>query len=145
MEIIKRKADLKKDGEILLKIDNESFRENYHNPSKDVREEIGFLRNSDTFIYYDRDKPAGLLAFEDKDGIVGLKSIAVIPSYQGRGIGGMMVRDFIKFNDDKELSIMTHPKNTPAIILYLRNGFQIVEWISNYYGDGEPRLKFSRL
>jgi len=39
--------------------------------------------------------------------------------------------------------LITHPLNTPAILLYLKNGFQITGWKDNYYGDSEPRIIFA--
>ncbi len=33
------------------------------------------------------------------------------------------------------MDIVTHPKNTPALKLYLKYGFKIESWKDNYYGD----------
>ena len=43
-----------------------------------------------------------------------------------------------------QVYMITHPKNIAAIILYLKNGFEIASWKENCYGDGEPRLILQR-
>ena len=141
MKLTSRKADLEKDGNLLLNLDNECFNRPFDLPSSSVNEQVTYLKDSLTFIYYDGDKPIGFFAYEPQENNqIELKTMAVIPSYQNKGVGKKMADDFLKRVKGKRVHTVTHPKNTAAIILYLKHGFQIYGWKNNYYGDGEPRL-----
>ena len=141
MKLTSRKADLEKDGNLLLNLDNECFNRPFDLPSSSVNEQVTYLKDSLTFIYYDGDKPIGFFAYEPQENNqIELKTMAVIPSYQNKGVGKKMADDFLRRVKGKRVHTVTHPKNTAAIILYLKHGFQIYGWKNNYYGDGEPRL-----
>lgn len=145
MEAESRKANYGDDGKILLELDNLCFNREFDYPSASVEEELNYLKGSETYIYLDNDKAIGFFSFKDMDsGEVELKSMAVIPEYQGKGIGRQMMDRYLRLNEGKDLFLVTHPLNGAAIILYLRSGFNIVGWKENYYGDGQPRLILKR-
>jgi len=70
-----------------------------------------------------------------------LWSIAVDPAYQGRGVGGNLLREVIKFYTlakAQEISLHVHPDN-PAMKLYFDYGFRVRHVAKNWYqaeGDG---------
>jgi ribosomal protein S18 acetylase RimI-like enzyme len=140
-----REANLEKDGEVLKDIDNLSFHRDFDIPSETIEDEVNYLRGGHTFICYEGDKSVGLYSYKetDKEGVE-LKSLAVIPEFQNRGIAKTMMEDFFSRIDGKKSFLVTHPKNTGAIILYLKSGYVITGWKENVYGDGEPRLYLER-
>jgi len=81
-------------------------------------------------------------AYEHQDDGVEEKQIIVLPKYQGKGFGKVIVKKLLALAKGNNIYLHTHPKNIVAIILYLKNGFEITSWKENYYGDGEPRLIF---
>lgn len=140
MNISVRTADLHRDGELLLHLDQECFTRPYDWPSTKVEEEISFLQNSTVYLYFDGSLPIGFFAFAPKDKKVELKTICLIPLYQGKGIGKNMMEKFFSLNDGKNIVLVTHPENSQALKLYLHEGFVIKAWKDNYYGNGQPRL-----
>jgi len=65
-----------------------------------------------------------------------LRSIAVIPSEQGKGHGGQLLRDVaVYYRETGNELIMLHVKqdNVKAQILYLRNGYKIKRVIPDLY------------
>lgn len=72
--------------------------------------------------------------------------IVVDPKFQGQGIARkslewLLANDLKNF---KRIDLVTHPRNTRAIMLYLSLGFVIESWKDNYYDDGEPRIVLAR-
>src|SRR5208337_4198408 len=64
-----------------------------------------------------------------------LWSLAVDPSYQGRGVGGNLLREVIKFYTlakETEISLHVHPDN-PAMKLYFDYGFRVKAVAKNWY------------
>ncbi len=134
------KVDIKKEGKTLFELDNEAFNRDFDLPSRDIQEQVNYLQGSESYILYDEDAPAGFFAFKkDQDGIE-VKAIVVDPEKQGKGYGRAMMRKLLELTAGNKLHLVTHPKNTSAIVFYLKSGFEIYGWKDNYYGDGEPRL-----
>lgn len=81
---------------------------------------------------------------EEKDHAY-IGGLVIDPKFHRQGIG----RDTLELvlnelKGVKKISLVTHPKNTPAIMLYLSSGFVIEGWKDDYYGDGEPRILMAR-
>lgn len=144
MKFNERLADLNTDGEILLEIDNKAFNGPFDNPSSSIEEETEFLKGAETHIWLDGDKPIGFFAFKKTGDEVELKTMAIIPEYQGRRQGRDMLEKFLEINDSYNCWLVVHPKNSIALKLYFKNGFEIDGWKENYYGDGQPRLAMRR-
>jgi ribosomal protein S18 acetylase RimI-like enzyme len=86
---------------------------------------------------YDR-KTVGLLSFKttDKDAVVGL--IAVSSQYQGKGIGGIMLKHLEGFLFNKGINSLTIPtqhQNQQACYFYNKLGYSISEqtYIKHYW------------
>ena len=70
-------------------------------------------------------------------------SLATRQNYQGQGIGRSIteeILDVLRSKGAKDIHLTAHPENKPAIQLYNKLGFETVEEVQDYYGDGEPRL-----
>lgn len=141
MDLTITKVDVNKFGKVLLEIDNRVFTREFDLPSRDVQEQVSYLRDSETFIAYKDKKPVGFLSFKVKGDDVEIKTMVVIPEYQGQGLGQQMMKLIKKLTHNKEVTLVTHPKNSQAIIFYLKCGFEICGFVDDYFGDGEPRLK----
>lgn len=74
-----------------------------------------------------------------------ITGFVVDPRFQEQGIGReALARVLEELKEIKRIDLVTHPHNTPAIMLYLSFGFIIESWKDNYFGDGEPRIVLSR-
>ena len=134
------KVDVINEAELLFKLDNSVFNKEFDIPSRTVQEQKEYLQGSETYIAYDTQEAIGFFAFKQKGEDIELLSIAVTPSNQRKGYGTIMMKKLFEQNKNKIIHLVTHPKNSSAIIYYLQFGFEIYGWKENYYGDGQPRL-----
>ena len=70
-----------------------------------------------------------------------LVSIAVMPSFQGVGVGKMILREVSNYyRSQGRQQIVLHCKtDNPAQILYFKEGYRVTAYLRNYYkpeGDG---------
>lgn len=137
-----KQVDVLEKGKELFDIDNAAFNRDFDLKARTVKEETDYLKNCEVYIAYENEKPIGLVGYETKEDFVEILLLAVIPEYQKKGLGRKLMSFAMDKIKDKEIRLVTHPKNTPAIILYLKSGFEISGWKDNYYGDGQPRLLF---
>lgn len=135
-----KKAKIEEIGEDLFYIDNVAFNRDFDLKARSVKEEVDYLKNSEIYVAYEGEKNIGFIAYEDKQRSVEIMSLAVIPEYQKKGIGKLLINEVLDKLKTRKILLVTHPKNTPAIILYLKVGFEIYGFKENYYGDGQPRL-----
>ncbi|TPL85458.1 GNAT family N-acetyltransferase [Mesorhizobium sp. B2-3-14] len=79
------------------------------------------------FLVADDGKRIGGMAFAeavDGGGVVMLRQIYVLPSLQGRGIGGMLLDEIIEsFPEAHRIRLEVEEKNTRAVAFYQANGF----------------------
>ncbi|PIQ71447.1 hypothetical protein COV87_03395 [Candidatus Roizmanbacteria bacterium CG11_big_fil_rev_8_21_14_0_20_37_16] len=137
--MIIKKANLKEVGKDLFSIDNAAFNRDYDLKARSVEEEVNYLQSSVIYVAYESTKAIGFVAYEDKQDIE-IMSLAVIPEYQKNGIGKLLLNQVLSVLKNRKIHLVTHPRNTPAIVLYLKLGFIIYGLKENYYGDGQPRL-----
>jgi len=129
-------------SELLYQMDVEAFNRDFDFSSTSVKLTLSFLKGCEVFLVYEKNIPIGFLAYKTNEGGVKVKQIIVLPKYQKKSYGKLIVKKLLELVKGNNVYLHTHPKNTAAIILYLKNGFQITAWKENYYGDGEPRLIF---
>ena len=70
-------------------------------------------------------------------------SLATKEEHRGKGIGEKLSQKVIallKSKGVKNIMLTVHPENASAVKLYKRLGFMICKNVTDYYGDGEPRL-----
>jgi ribosomal-protein-alanine N-acetyltransferase len=135
-----KKVILKEVAADLFSIDNAAFNREFDLKAKSIDEEIDYLKNCEIYIAYENEKAVGFIAYENKKDLIEIMSLAIIPDYQRKGIGKLLLCHVLDILNGKRIHLVTHPKNSPAIILYLKNGFEIYGLKENYYGDGQPRL-----
>lgn len=135
-----KKINPEKYGELLYQMDVKAFNRDFDFPSTSVKLTLDFLKGCEIYLTYDKNIPIGLFAYKHNEDGVEVKQIIVLPKYQGKGLGKAIMKKLLELVKGNNIYLHTHPKNIAAIILYLKNGFEITTWKENCYGDGEPRL-----
>ena len=104
------------------------------------------IRKGTVYLITKDEVLVGNISYQIKeDGTVYISGLAVDPKYQRQGIAREALNKVLKENENAHrVELVTHPHNTPAIILYLSLGFLIEKWFDNYFGDGEPRILLAR-
>lgn len=64
-------------------------------------------------------------------------TIGVDPDWQRRGLGERLLREVEARSSLPRLQLMVRVSNRPALALYRKLGYVIVETWARYYGDGE--------
>lgn len=142
MKLKSRKANLQKDAEILFRMDIKSFNRPFDYPAESVEQAKNYLKDCDVYLCYVGDKPIASFSYKFVKGdLVELIQMMVLPEDQKKGAGKFMMDKFLELTKGKTIQTVTHPQNAPALILYLKYGFEIYGWKDNYYGDGQPRLE----
>ncbi|UDL90961.1 GNAT family N-acetyltransferase [Mesorhizobium sp. PAMC28654] len=106
-------------------------------------------RPNSEFLVADDGKRIGGVAFaESVDGgkLVALKQLYVLPSLQGRGIGGMLLDEIIEsFPEAGAIRLEVEEQNTRAIAFYEANGFARSADVGEHAGAwGKPTLVYLR-
>lgn len=105
-------------------------------------------RPNSEFLVADDGKRIGGVAFaEAVDGgqSIVLRQLYVLPSLQGRGIGGMLLDEIIEsFPEARVVRLEVEEKNERAIAFYLANGFIRSNEAGEHSGYGAPTLVYSR-
>jgi ribosomal-protein-alanine N-acetyltransferase len=138
MEI--RKESLASNEKLFFEMDNKAFTRPFDLPARSVEEERQYLEKSDIYLLYESENPIGFFAIENQGEKVEVKTVVVLPEYQNRGYGKILLDKIKELTKPKLIELVTHPKNTNAIVVYLKSGFEIYGWKDDYYGDGQPRV-----
>jgi ribosomal-protein-alanine N-acetyltransferase len=85
------------------------------------------------------DRIVGFIAGDPRrqDGHTIIVTIAVDPDYQRRGIGEQLLREVEARSALPRLQLMVRTSNLPALKLYRKLNYTIVETWPRYYEDGE--------
>ena len=70
--------------------------------------------------------------------------IATLPTYQRQGVGKSMLNELFKKFPKKEFYLEVKEQNEPAINLYKKTAFEILEVRKNYYPDGSNAILMKR-
>lgn len=93
-------------------------------------------------------KPIGYFALELKKGHkCELSYFGIKKKYQGKGFGKIMMKkaiDIAKKEKCKEVELGVWGKNFPAIALYNKFGFYVVDIMKDRYAIGEHKLKMRK-
>ncbi|MDX8525609.1 GNAT family N-acetyltransferase [Mesorhizobium sp. MSK_1335] len=104
--------------------------------------------NSEFLVAHDGKRIGGVAFAEAVDGgkLIALKQLYVLPSLQGRGIGGMLLDEVIEsFPEAHAIRLEVEEQNTRAIAFYEANGFVISADLGEHAGaSGEPALVYRR-
>ena len=138
----------KGDEEIWCKVRNLSFQHLLGSETPVTTEMISNMMNSDenieggSLILYHSNKPVGIVRgakdeLEDKP-IMNIGSLAIIPEYQGKGLGRCMLRAAINFAKSKnydKVVLCVNSENDNAKTLYIHEGFKQFEEVVCYKFD----------
>ena len=110
-----------------------------------IDEMVMHLQNINAYVASVDGKPAGYIGYEYKnDNEIELVVIVVLPEFRRKGVGSSLFAHLLALEGRKEITLVTHPENTEAILFYLKHGFFIKGWKDNYFGNGQPRLLLER-
>ncbi len=73
---------------------------------------------------------------ELNDNISHIVNLCLHPNRRGRGLGGILLRhmiDYARKNNASIVELEVNTLNEQAYKLYVKHGFQITEYLSNYY------------
>jgi mycothiol synthase len=93
-------------------------------------------------ILYHRQEPVGVVrgAMDDYEDapIMNIGPLAILPEYQGKGLGRSLLRASLRFAKDKDFKrtiLCVNAENDRAKALYLQEGFKQVEAVACYKYD----------
>jgi len=100
-----------------------------------------YIRESQVYAIMNGNRAIGTISYKNQaDESVLINGLTIMPEYRGKGIAKQAMSKLLEEVGNKNLELVVHPGNTPAILIYLHFGFSITEWKENYFGNSEPRL-----
>lgn len=109
-------------------------------PSKDRID--AYLPKSDIYIAAEKEQTVGvILLFPLNNETIEIKSIAVKPAFQGKGIGSYLLKNAIKIatlKKQKSICIGTANSSTGPLYLYQKPGFKITAIKSYFFIKNYP-------
>jgi len=144
-ENINLKKAQQKDWSTVLDLEKKAESEMY--PSFTKENEIKRYINKSTVFLINIDKKAvGTISYENKDkNSVYFDGLTVLPKYRRKQIASEAFRILLsKLTTIDKFTAVSHPENTPSLIIFLKLGFKIVGWKENYFGDNEARVLLER-
>lgn len=137
-----------KDEEAWCEVRNSAFANLQGNETPVTPEQVAKLVHADDYIegglmiLYHNEKPIGVVkgSKEEYEGkpIMNIGPLAIIPQYQGRGLGRALLRACIKFAKDNKYDrtiLCVNAENERAKALYIQEGFRQVEGVVCYKYD----------
>lgn len=87
----------------------------------------------------DQERIVGFVAGDPRrhEGHTIIVTIGVDPDWRRRGVGEQLLREVEARSALPRLQLMVRVSNLPALALYRKLGYAIVETWARYYGDGE--------
>ncbi len=140
-EDIRLQKAAEKDWQTVAKMEKSAASELFF-PLTDKKEIIDYIKNSTVYLTHYKNKVVGTVSYEIKaDGVVYFNGLMVLPEYRCHGIAKIAMKQVLsELSGRKRFELAVHPKNIPALLVYLKLGFIVKAWKDNYYGDGTPRL-----
>ena len=87
-----------------------------------------FMPDAEWLIVERAGEPIGRLYLDQLEGSVRIVDISLVPAARGQGIGGAILADVIEAARSSGNGVSIHvERNNPALNLYLRMGFELVE------------------
>ncbi len=130
-----------KDIPTLINIEKEVMLEKTYSAMITEEDWLEEFQKNKVFLIKNNDALAGELCYEIKNNKeIYLSGIVILKEFRGQGIATIVLNNLLDKYPTNNFSLVTHPDN-PAVVLYQRLGFKILERRENYFGDGEPRLK----
>jgi mycothiol synthase len=134
-----------KDEQAWCDIVNEAFAA-MHGHTHLSPQKIAYWKKSAEFIdgglkmLWHNDKPVGTIAMiketENGENVIFIEAVAILNSYQGRGLGKNLLRYAVEFtnkNGFKKIMLSVNAENESAAELYLKEGFKKIEVVVCYH------------
>ena len=97
--------------------------------------------NSETLVIEENRLILGYFIYRKLLSEYHILNIGVSPLRQKEGIGGVLLKDFLKnLENISTVFLEVKKSNFPAINLYKKNGFKVFGERKKYYKDGSPAL-----
>ena len=126
-----------KDYDNVIKIHNLYF-DNKWQPN-DI-ENMNETENYGFIIIRENDETAAYLVSYDTTDSIDLFEIAVDSSYQGRGMGAMLLKALFQENRNRDIFLEVSEDNEKALSLYKKNNFKEISIRKNYYKNNKSAI-----
>ena len=143
-----RPFKLGSDEEVWCEVRNSSFAKLKGSETPITPEIVIKMMNSEdnieggSMILYHEERPVGIIrgSMDEYEGspIMNIGPVAIIPEYQGKGLGRMLLRASLNFAKEKSYDktiLCVNAENERAKDLYLQEGFKQVEAVACYKYD----------
>jgi len=88
----------------------------------------------------------GTVSFKPEGDSAYMDGLTICQKHRGKGFAKIAMRLIMeKVRCFRRVYIRVHPQSTPAVMIYLKEGFKPVGWEDNHYGDNEPRLVMEKI
>ncbi len=88
-----------------------------------------------------------MILTQNTDSSLEVDWLDVHPNFQRKGVGTLLVKkaeEVAKEKGFKFLSVHTHVENEKMIQFSIKNGFEIIERIRNFYGEGKDTVHLKK-
>lgn len=135
------------DAAALLDLEQRVAVPRIYEPRVKIEDAIKEIQSNTFYFIKHRDRIMGSASFRlQDDGSAYIGNMAVEPIYRRQGVARAAMSFLVgQLGDAVRLELVTHPDNDHALRLYGSLGFKVEAEISNFFGDGEPRVKLVRL
>lgn len=132
----------KDDIPLLIELEKTHSGSSTYSPEIEAADWVEDLKNGTVYLIEMDGEVIGNAAYEPRgENDYYLGSIMVVPRFQGRGIGRMILQKLLEdMKCAKRIELVTHPNNAAALKLYENAGFVVESRHENYWGETEPRL-----
>jgi len=130
-----------KDWDLLAEMEKNAACEMYI-PYTTESEIKNYTEHSKVFFVMRGEEKIGSISYQIKDdNSVYFDGMTVVPEHRHQGVATAAMKAALEdLTDHQDLNLLVHPRNTAALMVYLKSGFTIKEWRDNAFGDGQPRL-----
>lgn len=134
-----RKATIK-DWKLVEELEN-AAKNSFYLSRKGEENYKNYIKNCQVFLISIDKKVIGTISYKiEKNNNILINGLTILPEFRGQGIATISMGKLLNTLKNKNLSLVVHPENTPALLVYLKHGFTIKEWRDNHFGNGQPRL-----
>ena len=126
-----------KDYDDIIKIHNLYFDNKWQ--TNDI-ENMNSTENYSFIIIKDGNKTAAYLISYDTSDSIDLFEIAVDSSYQGQGMGTILLKTLSEKNRNRDIFLEVSEDNEKALLLYKKNNFKQISIRKNYYKSNKSAI-----
>jgi ribosomal protein S18 acetylase RimI-like enzyme len=94
-----------------------------------LKETLADIKGSDEIflVHFTEDTVTGVLSYSVKEKSLKIQRLIVHPTFARQGIGQALLKEILQLPGIKHFIVSTAAKNTPALHLYEKNGFAIID------------------